>query len=641
MLVNVERLYKYYNGVPLLRDVNFTIGDRETVGLIGRNGCGKSTLLNILLGRTEFDKTPEGKGAVSVAGGKIIGYLAQNSGFPSDETIGEEIRKPFAPLLELKREMNELAAAMAEGDEAAHDAYAAKAAFFETREGYLIDVKINTVLNGMGFADTPQERRVSTLSGGEKTRLALAALLLKEPDLLILDEPTNHLDFKTLSWLEDYLRAYKKSVIVVSHDRYFLDKLCTRILEIEGGVLTSYRGNYSAFLKQKKLNSERREKEFAEQKCEIAKLEDFVARNRARASTAKLAQSRQKALDKMERIEQPLNFGSAPVLKLEYDVTPPKEIMTVRDCPITVGGKTLVQSFSLAVRRGDKVALVGSNGIGKTTVLKVLQGLLPHAGGSVFVNDNVRISYFEQENAQLHGTATVLDEVWNRYPRMSEFELRRVLAGALLTGEDVYKPSAVLSGGERAKLSFALMTLRRGNVLLLDEPTNHLDLASKEVLEQALAEFDGTILFVSHDRYLINKIADRVVEITADGVAEFKGAYDDYAREKAEWQAEADRAASLAKEKAASALQTDKKQYRTREMRARDAKRKERIRTLEAEIEQAEETALALEREIAAPEIASDFALLHEKCAQMEALRADIDALLEEWTALGDGEQPD
>lgn len=519
MLLNVEHLYKYFNGQALLKDINFTVEDREAVGLIGINGCGKSTLLNIITGSEGYDKTTEGLGSVNIAGKASIGFLRQNSGLNSELTIGEEMKNAFAPLLETLDKMKVLEKKMADGgdiDSISHE-YAELSSYFEARDGYRIDVKIKQVLNGMGFGSTPTDRVISTLSGGEKTRLALAKLLLEEPNLLILDEPTNHLDFETLMWLEDYLKGYKGAIIIVSHDRYFLNKVCTRICEIEQGRLTSYRGDYSSYLVQKKMNSERQLKEYEAQQKEIAKLEDYVAKNLVRASTSKMAKSRQHMLDRIERIDKPLMYTKPPKIKLEYDIEPTKDIVRVVDCPLVVGEgadkKELIKSLTMNVRRGEHVAIIGANGIGKTSILKLIQGIIPHEGGNISWGGNVKISYFEQEHAILDPHKTVLEEIMDRYPRLSEQQARSVLGAVLLTGENVFKPISVLSGGERAKLCFAIMALNRGNVLVLDEPTNHLDLNTKEVLEDALAEFGGTIILVSHDRYLLNKVASRIIEI--------------------------------------------------------------------------------------------------------------------------------
>ena len=644
ILLNVEHLYKYFNGQALLKDINFTVEDREAVGLIGVNGCGKSTLLNIITGSEGYDKTPEGLGSVNIAGKASIGFLRQNSGLNSELTIGEEMKNAFAPLLETLDKMKVLEKKMADGgdiDSISHE-YAELSSYFEARDGYRIDVKIKQVLNGMGFGSTPTDRVISTLSGGEKTRLALAKLLLEEPNLLILDEPTNHLDFETLMWLEDYLKGYKGAIIIVSHDRYFLNKVCTRICEIEQGRLTSYRGDYSSYLVQKKMNSERQLKEYEAQQKEIAKLEDYVAKNLVRASTSKMAKSRQHMLDRIERIDKPFMYTKPPKIKLEYDIEPTKDIVRVVDCPLVVGEgadkKELIKSLTMNVRRGEHVAIIGANGIGKTSILKLIQGIIPHEGGNISWGGNVKISYFEQEHAILDPHKTVLEEIMDRYPRLSEQQARSVLGAVLLTGENVFKPISVLSGGERAKLCFAIMALNRGNVLVLDEPTNHLDLNTKEVLEDALAEFGGTIILVSHDRYLLNKVASRIIEIKHDEVNSYDGNFDAYSEAvNAARQLKMQSEAEIKRAEEEKAYKENKaRQYRSKEQRAADAQKRNRIRELEKEIEDTEVLIFELENAISDPEIASDYSKMSEKCKELEEAKTALDEKMDEWAELSD-----
>lgn len=644
MLLNVEHLYKYFNGQALLKDINFTVEDREAVGLIGINGCGKSTLLNIITGSEGYDKTPEGLGSVNIAGKASIGFLRQNSGLNSELTIGEEMKNAFAPLLETLDKMKVLEKKMADGgdiDSISHE-YAELSSYFEARDGYRIDVKIKQVLNGMGFGSTPTDRVISTLSGGEKTRLALAKLLLEEPNLLILDEPTNHLDFETLMWLEDYLKGYKGAIIIVSHDRYFLNKVCTRICEIEQGRLTSYRGDYSSYLVQKKMNSERQLKEYEAQQKEIAKLEDYVAKNLVRASTSKMAKSRQHMLERIERIDKPLMYSKPPKIKLEYDIEPTKDIVRVVDCPLVVGEgadkKELIKSLTMNVRRGEHVAIIGANGIGKTSILKLIQGIIPHEGGNISWGGNVKISYFEQEHAILDPHKTVLEEIMDRYPRLSEQQARSVLGAVLLTGENVFKPISVLSGGERAKLCFAIMALNRGNVLVLDEPTNHLDLSTKEVLEDALAEFGGTIILVSHDRYLLNKVASRIIEIKHDEVNSYEGNFEAYSEAvNAARQLKMQSEAEIKRAEEEKAYKENKaRQYRSKEQRAADAQKRNRIRELEKEIEGTEVLIFELENAISDPEIASDYSKMSEKCKELEEAKTALDQKMDEWAELSD-----
>ena len=647
-ILEVKHLKKYFNTpkglLHAVDDVNFTLERGKTLGIVGESGCGKSTLLNIITGSEGYDKTTEGLGSVNIAGKASIGFLRQNSGLNSELTIGEEMKNAFAPLLETLDKMKVLEKKMADGgdiDSISHE-YAELSSYFEARDGYRIDVKIKQVLNGMGFGSTPTDRVISTLSGGEKTRLALAKLLLEEPNLLILDEPTNHLDFETLMWLEDYLKGYKGAIIIVSHDRYFLNKVCTRICEIEQGRLTSYRGDYSSYLVQKKMNSERQLKEYEAQQKEIAKLEDYVAKNLVRASTSKMAKSRQHMLDRIERIDKPLMYTKPPKIKLEYDIEPTKDIVRVVDCPLVVGEgadkKELIKSLTMNVRRGEHVAIIGANGIGKTSILKLIQGIIPHEGGNISWGGNVKISYFEQEHAILDPHKTVLEEIMDRYPRLSEQQARSVLGAVLLTGENVFKPISVLSGGERAKLCFAIMALNRGNVLVLDEPTNHLDLNTKEVLEDALAEFGGTIILVSHDRYLLNKVASRIIEIKHNEVNSYEGNFDAYSEAvNAARQLKMQSEAEIKRAEEEKAYKENKaRQYRSKEQRAADAQKRNRIRELEKEIEDTEVLIFELENAISDPEIASDYSKMSEKCKELEEAKTALDQKMDEWAELSD-----
>ncbi len=641
MLVNCENLYKYFGGELLLSDINFTVEDRDVIGLVGKNGCGKSTLLKIIMGYEGFDKTSDGKGTLVIASKVNIGFLAQNSGLTSKNTIKDEMKRPFKKLLNAYGRMKELEKSMGSSDDnntkkKLSDEYAGLSSYFESNDGYRIDVKISSVLNGMGFKDFDLEMVIDNLSGGEKTRLAMAKLLLEEPDLLILDEPTNHLDLDTLSWLEDYLKGYKGAIIIVSHDRYFLDRLCNRIFEIENKRLTAYKGNYSSYVVQREMKLEREKKEYEIQKKEIAKLKDYIAKNKVRASTSNMAKSRQRTLDKIERIEKPVNYIRPPKIKLEYDYEPTKDILKVDGCDLTVGKgenkRTLIDSISFDVKRGEKVSIIGKNGVGKTSILKLIQGIIEHSKGNIEWANNVKKAYFEQENTTLDRYNTVIDEVHKRFPAMTDEQIRKILGSVLLTGDDVFKRVGVLSGGERAKLCFAVLTLQRGNVLILDEPTNHLDLITKEVLEQALAEYQGTIILVSHDRYLLNKLSTRIIEVSENGVVSYNGNYDEYREQKLREISKKTESDNNQKEK--SKQDPKKKQYRTKEHRAADVKRKQLIKELESEIELLEQEISELETDISTPEIASDYELCVRKCKELEEKKKSLDAKLEEWAEL-------
>lgn len=638
MLASVESVYKIYNGEEILSDINLSIEQGERIGLVGVNGCGKTTLLSILTGKIDFDKTPDGRGSVAIGSGVRIGYLEQHTGFESDASIADEMRLPFKHLdaeyeriQELEGKLSSLSGSALEEAEAE---YSRLSSHYENNDGYIIDVKINTVLNGMGFAGVDKSREINSLSGGERTRLALAKLLLEAPQLLILDEPTNHLDLETMMWLEDYLSEYKGAVLVVSHNRYFLDKLCTRICEIENGRLKSYSGNYSFFISQKKVDNERQEKLYEAQQKKISELQFFIDKNRVSATSAKAAKSKQHMLDRIldDAVEKPRTYQKPAKIKLEYDITPPKDVLEVKDVDVTVGeglnSKTLIESFDLKVRRGEKVGIIGANGIGKSSILKTIQSINPHTKGKISWAMNTKLAYFDQKNEQLDPRNSVMEEVHKRYPRMSDFEVRSILGSVLLSGEDVYKSVSVISGGEKTKLSFALMMLRRANILILDEPTNHLDILTKEVLEDALFEFDGTIIFVSHDRYLLNRIASRIIEVTPSGVKSYDGNFDAYLEQK-----EKEKAAALASDAVVRA-EEPKKQYRTKQQRAEDVKRKQETRALEARIEELEGLIAELEAKICEPEIAGDYAKLAEACTELENMKNELNDCMDKWVLM-------
>ena len=651
MILSLENVSKIYNGNTVLDNVALTIEDNDRIGLVGINGCGKSTLLRIITGAEEPETQPEPNVArVAVTKSASIGFLAQNTGLDRSSTIIEEMTSVFSWLLKIGDELRELEKTMASPE--AHsdekkfaeisEEYARKTAIFESNDGYLINVKINKVLNGMGFGTETYDRIISTLSGGEKTRLALSKLLLENPNLLILDEPTNHLDFNTIMWLEDYLKDYKGALLIVSHDRYFLDKLTTSTCEIERGRLKRYKGNYSAFTKLKEADVIRQMKEYEAQQEEIAKLQDFIDRNLVRATTSNMAKSRIKKLEAMELIEKPVTNTKSAKIKFEYDIAPPIDVLTVKNIDVSVGSgydrKTLVDNLSFEVKRGEKLGIIGSNGIGKSTLLKIIQHILPCSHGSVEWTKNIKISYFDQENSQLDFNKTVMEEVHSRYRTMSDLEIRSILGSVRMVGENVFKPISVISGGERAKLCFAIMMLERGNVLILDEPTNHLDIDTKEVLEKALCDYDGTIIFVSHDRYLLNRLATRILEITPDSVESFNGGFDEYMEVKRAKQLAEEKQIEMQKAEKAKQEAAEKsvKAYRSKEQRSADAKKRNRIRELEKEIEKLEAEMQDLQEEMASPEVCQDYQLMQEKCAEFEQKKLLSAEYSDEWLALSE-----
>lgn len=643
MLASLTKINKYYNGNQILNNVTLNIAENDRIGLVGVNGCGKTTLLRILTGKEYPDRKTEQDGIVSFANKTTVGYLEQMSGLDRESTVMEEMKSVFAPLLKAFDRMKELEQLMADDahNEEIAEEYSQLSAYFESNDGYNIDVKIKTILNGMGFGEDVFNRVISGFSGGEKTRLAIAKLLLENPNLLILDEPTNHLDFQTVMWLEDYLKDYKGALLVVSHDRYFLDKIATSICEIEYGTLTRYKGNYTTFTHLKADAVERQKKEYEQQQKEIAKMEEYVAKNLVRASTSKSAKSRVKALEKMELIDKPVAPPKNAKISFEYSVTPPKDLLSVRNIDISVGTgiqkKTLVETLSFEVKRGEKLAIIGENGIGKSTLLKILLSKLPHKG-LVQWTSNVKISYFDQESANLNPDNTVIEEIHRHYPSMNDVEIRSLLGLVRLTGENVFKKIGVISGGERAKVCFALMMLEHGNVLVLDEPTNHLDLATKEVLEKALEEYTGTIIFVSHDRYLLNRISTRILEIRHNEAESFTGGFDGYIETIRQREAEQQRLNDLKKQEIAREQAKEKsvKAYRSKEQRQLEAQRRNKIRQLEKDMETMQEELQTLEEEITHEEVYSDFEKMNQKCTEIDRLKKAIDDAFDEWAMLSE-----
>ena len=644
MLLSMTNVNKFYNGNQILKDINLTIDENDRIGLIGINGCGKTTLLRLITGKEDPDRFTEEDGIISFASKTNIGYLEQMGALDNENTVIEEMKSVFAELYAVSDRMKELEKLMAENQvnyEKLSEEYAQKSSYYEANDGYNIKVKIKTILNGMGFTEDLFDRVISSFSGGEKTRLAIAKLLLENPNILILDEPTNHLDFRTVMWLEDYLKDYRGALLIVSHDRYFLDKTVTSICEIENTVLTRYKGNYTAFTKLKEEAVTRQQKEYELQQKEIAKMEDYVARNMARASTSKSAKSRVKALDKMERIEKPNTYHKAAKLEFTFAMDPPQEVLKVKDIDVSVGfgddRKTLVDGLSFEVRRGEKLAIIGDNGIGKSSLLKVIQEKLPHKG-KVMWAANVKISYFDQEAANINKMNTVFEEIHSRYPLLSDLEVRNLLGRVRLVGENVFKQAGVVSGGERCKLCFAIMMMEHGNVLILDEPTNHLDLQTKEVLEDALERFEGTIIYVSHDRYLLNRISTRILEITANGTESYNGGFDDYMKIKTGREQAAAEAADAAKQEQLRKEYAEKKDkaFKTKEQRNLDAKARQRIRDIEKQMEELQEEQETLEAELTDEKVLADYNLMNEKCMRINEIKELSNELFDEWAELSE-----
>lgn len=635
MVLTIKDVSKSFGERLILEQVGLTVEQRDRIGLIGANGTGKSTLLNLIVGELSPDS-----GDIFIEKGIRIGYLRQNTGLDRDGSIYGEMLRVFEPLKQMEEQLRQLERqiALCQPEDAEYarltEEYGRLSTEFETREGYQIDVKIKTVLTGMGFSDKAYSTRISTLSGGEKTRLALARLLLEEPELLILDEPTNHLDFTTLLWLEDYLSEYRGALLVVSHDRYFLDKMVSKIWEVSRCRVDAYPGNYTKFKQLKAERIARQKKEYEQQQNKIASMMEYVEKNIVRASTSNRAKSRLHQLEHLERVEAPLEYEKTPHFSFTFDRASGRDVLFAENVVLRVGReeKVLCGPVSLEVKRGEKIALIGRNGIGKSTMLKTLLGLNPESSGDIFWGKGVTTSFYEQENQNLNFDNTVLEELWSRFPNLPEFKVRSILGQMLITGENVYKPVSVISGGERARLSFAVMVTEHSNTLLFDEPTNHLDLASKEALEKALREFEGTLIFVSHDRYLLNTVPTRIVEMTENGIESYDGGFDAYLEQSRLRTAQSE--PQPARSEPGETKPGAQAYHRSRQQRAQQAKRRARIAELERWMEEREAEATGLEQEIADPALAADYEALAEKCARLEEAKREADAYMEEWLAL-------
>lgn len=642
MLVSISDLNKSFGEKTVLKNINAVIEDNDRIGLVGANGAGKTTLLKIITKQLEPDS-----GTISVKNNISVGYLQQNHAFGRDCTIYKEMQSAFSKLIECKDRMRVLEEKMAlvanntaNSDEIKNE-YAKLTTFFEANDGYLIDVKIRTILNGMGFEDRQLDTNINILSGGEKTRLALAKLLLKQPDILILDEPTNHLDFKTLFWLENYLQSYRGALLIVSHDRYFLDRIINKTWEVERESLRTYNGNFTKYRILKQQNIERILKEYEAQQEEIARMEDYIARNLARASTTKMAQSRRNTLEKMERIEKPVLYTKSSRLSFDFDRPPVKMIVEIKNLSLSVGEnesrKKLINNMDLNIERGEKVAIIGANGVGKSTFLKAIQRLHRIDSGSVRWGDYVKISYFEQENKQLNLNKTAIDDIWDRFRDKTEQQIRNALGSVLLSGDSVYKKVAVLSGGERAKLAFAIMMLERPNVLIFDEPTNHLDFDTKEVLENALNDYEGTIIMVSHDRFLLNTVPTRIIELFSDNVNIYNGKYDDYISKVGNNQNTQNQTTEVFNNKIPFEENNETTSgYKSKERKKREAEIRNRISDLEKSIASYESDIAMLEEEITLPEVYSNYEMMKEKCDELGIKRQEHNRCIEEWMALVD-----
>ncbi len=629
MILQINNVCKSYGTDVILDNINLKAEQGEKIGLIGVNGAGKSTLLKIISGEIPYDS-----GSMIMSRDLRKGFLKQTESLNSTKTVWEEMIDVYAHIVSIEEELRRLEEEMAnlaltpEKHERIMAEYGKKSESFEKLDGFRLRANIMTVLNGMGFEGFNLNTRISALSGGEKTKLAMAKLLLEEPDLLLLDEPTNHLDFKTMQWLESYLKSYRKTVIVVSHDRYFLDAFADTLYEIERTRATRYPGNYTKYLELKQQSKDLQQKNYELQQKEIKRLEEYVAKNIARDSTSASAKSKQKIIDKMELIERPQGDLRSCRFFFESGFKSFKDVLDVESLAVSVndGGilKKLFTDVSFSVKRGERVALIGANGIGKSTLLKTILGIHKEYTGKFTFGKNVETGYYDQEQKVLDDNKTVLDSVWDLVPRFDESEVRSMLGTLLFSGDDVFKKVGSLSGGERAKLEFLTISVAKPNTMILDEPTNHLDLPAKEALESAIADYDGTVFFVSHDRYFLNKIADRIVELTEEGVVTYEGNYDYYISRKVETVKDS----TTAKSSSAVSYAEEKKLQSLRKSLTK------KLAKAEEDIAEAEEKGRHLASLL--EETGSDYDKAREIYTQIEENNSAINELYNLWEDLSD-----
>ena len=635
MILNATNISKSFGSNEIIKDANFLVNEHEKVAIVGVNGAGKTTLLKILTGEERADS-----GNVILAKDAKLGYLRQINNVDSTLSIIDELYTVIEHILNMEKRMLEMQEQMqhlsGEELEALYSSYTALTHSYELMDGYAAKSKVIGILKGLGFNENDFERKINTLSGGQKTRVFLAKLLLEEPDIILLDEPTNHLDLRSIEWLESYLLNYKGAVIIVSHDRYFLDKIVSKVIDIENAEVQMYSGNYSDFSAKKQMLLDAKMKEYLNQQQEIKHQEAVITKLKQfnREKSIKRAESRQKQLEKIDRVEAPVTHIENMKLSLDISKESGKDVLTVHDLSKSFDEKHLFSNINFEIKRGERVAIIGDNGTGKTTLLKIINGLLSPDTGEVIYGSNVSIAYYDQEHQVLHMDKTLFDEISDTYPEMNNTQIRNILAAFLFTGEDVFKKIGDLSGGERGRVSLVKLMLSKANFLLLDEPTNHLDILSKDVLESALNSFPGTICYVSHDRYFINKTATRILDLTGNRLLNYIGNYDYYIEKREAVEGAANLSVNNIEEKPAEVSDSKQEWIENKNAQAQKKKITNALNKCEKEIEKIEEKLALIDEEFANPEISSNVGKLMELQKEKTALEEKLEKLMNEWEEL-------